>query len=165
MSGAQLMVGPNSTALVAWQQADTLFASLWAVATGNWSQPVQVGVGLSGVARNLRAAIDAGGDADPGVDADRRQRWCPTCTTPLSRAPCRSPRRRRCWKARPVRGRRAGRGRQWHGRWPQSPGCSRSQARRNRTSSRAWRAEDPRRRGRCGRAAVARPHCGPGPPA
>jgi hypothetical protein len=63
VSGAQLMAGPNSTALVAWQQADTLFASRWAAATGNWSQPVQVGSGLSGAARNLRAASDAGGSA------------------------------------------------------------------------------------------------------
>ncbi len=63
VSGAQLMVGPNSTALVAWQQADTLFASRWAAATGNWSQPVQVGSGLSGVARNLSAASDASGSA------------------------------------------------------------------------------------------------------
>lgn len=63
VSGAQLMVGPNSTALVAWQQADTLFASRWAAATGNWSQPVQVGSGLSGVARNLSATSDASGSA------------------------------------------------------------------------------------------------------
>jgi hypothetical protein len=63
VSGAQLMAGPNSTALVAWQQADTLFASRWAAATGNWSQPIQVGSGLSGTARNLRAASDASGNA------------------------------------------------------------------------------------------------------
>ncbi len=63
VSGAQLLIGPNNTALAAWQQADRLFVSRWAEATGNWSQPLEVGAGLSGVARELRAAGDATGRA------------------------------------------------------------------------------------------------------
>lgn len=63
VSGAQLLAGPNATALALWQQADTLFASRWSGATGNWTQAVQVGTGLSGVARDLRAAADANGNA------------------------------------------------------------------------------------------------------
>ncbi len=63
VSNARLMTGPNNTALVAWQQADRVFASRWAEATGNWSQPLGVGANLSGVARDLRAGINAAGNA------------------------------------------------------------------------------------------------------
>jgi hypothetical protein len=63
VSGARLLAGPNDTALVVWQQADGLYASRWAGATGVWGLPAQVGTGLSGVARDLRAAGDATGRA------------------------------------------------------------------------------------------------------
>jgi hypothetical protein len=63
VSGARLLAGPNDTALVLWQQADSLYASRWAGATGVWGLPAQVGAGLSGVARDLRAAGDATGRA------------------------------------------------------------------------------------------------------
>jgi hypothetical protein len=61
VGNARLMAGPNASALVLWQQADTLFASRFSGA--NWSQPVQLGTGLSGVARDLRAGIDGNGNA------------------------------------------------------------------------------------------------------
>ncbi|MCU0951955.1 MAG: hypothetical protein MUC68_13080 [Burkholderiaceae bacterium] len=60
---ARLMASPNAGALVLWQQADTLFASRLSAASGSWSQPVQIGAGLAGVARDLRAGIDANGNA------------------------------------------------------------------------------------------------------
>jgi hypothetical protein len=63
VGNARLMAGPNNTALVAWQQADRVFASRWAEATGNWSQPLGVGANLTGVARDLRAGINAAGNA------------------------------------------------------------------------------------------------------
>lgn len=63
VSGARLLAGPNAGALVLWQQADTLFASRFSAANGQWTQPVQVGAGLSGVARDLRAGVDANGNA------------------------------------------------------------------------------------------------------
>lgn len=63
VSDARLLAGPNGTAFVAWQQADTLFASRFSSANGQWTVPVAVGAGLSGVARDLRAGLDGNGNA------------------------------------------------------------------------------------------------------
>jgi len=61
VSDARLVAGPNQTALALWRQNGTLY--LGRLASGIWSQPVQVGANLTGTSLEPHLAADGSGNA------------------------------------------------------------------------------------------------------